>query len=120
MGPLVCSAIQEFFKTGQLPRFYGETKIVMLPKRDHPETPSDFRPISCCNVVYKTITKLLCSRIKEVLPSLINEGQGAFVQGRQLLFNVLICQDLERGYNKKKPPSCLLKVDLHKAFDSIH
>jgi len=100
----VCSAIQDFFKTGKLPRFYGETKIVILPMMDHPEKPSDFRPISCCNVVYKTITKLLFSRMKEVLPLLINEGQGAFMQGRELLFNVPICQDLARGYNKKNTP----------------
>ena len=104
MGPYVCSAIQEFFQTGKLPRFYGETKVVMLPKKEHPETPSDFRPIACCNVIYKTITKLLCSRMKEVLPSLINEGQGAFVPGRQLLFNVLICQDVTKGYTRKHPP----------------
>jgi len=94
---------------------------VILPKMKNPEKPSDFRPTFCCNVIYKTITKLLCSRLKEVLPSLINEGQGAFVQGRELLFNVLLCHDLARGYNKKNnPPSCLMKVDLHKAFGLVH
>ena len=93
----MCTAIHEFFKNGKLLRFYGETKIVLLPKMEHLEKPSDFRPISCCNVIYKTITKLLCNRMKGVLPSLINEGQGAFVQGRELLFNVLICQDLTKG-----------------------
>ena len=86
IGPLVCSAIQEFFKTVKLSRFYGETKIVILPKIENPEKPSDFRPISCCNVVYKTMTKLLCSRSKDVLPTLINEGHGEFIQGRELLF----------------------------------
>ena len=104
-----------------MPSFYGETKLVMIPKTSNPERASDFRPISCCNVIYKTITKLLCSRIKEVLPTIINEGQGAFVQGRELLYNVLLCQDLTRGYNRKfNPPCCIMKVDLHKAFDSVH
>ena len=60
-------------------------------------------------------------RLKEVLPFIINEGQGAFVHGRELLFNVLLCQDITRGYNRKVlPPSCIVKVDLHKAFDSVH
>jgi len=38
-----------------------------------------------------------------------------------LLFNVLLCQDLARGYNRKHtPPCCIMKVDIHKAFDSVH
>ena len=118
-GNMVCQVIQEFFRNRELPSFYGETKLVMLPKISNPEKATDFRPISCCNVIYKTITKLICSRLKEVLPTIINEGQGAFVQGRELSFNVLLCQDLTRGYNRKfLPPSCIMKVDLHKAFDS--
>ena len=117
----VCQAVHEFFRNGELPSFFGETKLVMLPKITNPEYATDFRPISCCNVIYKTITKLLCSRLKEVLPHLINESQGAFVQGRELLFNVLLCQDLTRGYNRKyQPPSCIMKIDIQKAFDSVH
>ncbi|KAJ8422037.1 hypothetical protein Cgig2_027268 [Carnegiea gigantea] len=118
---MVCQAIQEFFRTGVMPNFYAETKLVMIPKTHSPDKASDFRPISCCNVIYKTITKLLCSRIKGVLPTIILESQGAFVPGRELLHNVLLCQDLTRGYNRKFClPSCILKVDLHKAFDSVH
>ena len=121
IGPLVCNAIQEFFERGLLPSFYGKTKIILLPKVPNPVKPSDFRPISCCNIIYKCITKLLCTRLKEVLPHLIDAGQGAFVKGRELLFNVLICQDIVRGYQRlHTPPCCVMKVDLHKAFDSIH
>ena len=115
MGPLICSAIREFFSTGDMPSFYGETKLVILPKVLNPERAKDFRPISCCNVIYKYITKLLCTRLKEVLPLLINLNQGAFVKGRKLLFNVLLCQDLVRGYNRKPAiPSCIMKVDQHR------
>ena len=104
-----------------LPSFYGQTKLVLLPKVLNPEKPTDFRPISCCNVIYKCITKLLCNRLKEVLPYIIDTGQGAFVKGIELLFNVLLCQDIVRGYHiKHTPPSCVMKVKLHKAFDSVH
>ena len=52
---------------------------------------------------------------------LVNARQGAFVKGHKMLFNVLLCQNLARGYNRKRTtPSCIMKVDLHKAFNSVH
>ncbi|KAJ8421769.1 hypothetical protein Cgig2_000946 [Carnegiea gigantea] len=120
-GPLVCALVKHFFQIGYMPLFISATKLIVLPKVAHPQRASDFRPISCCNILYKVISKLLCSRLKSVLPSLINQSQGAFVQGREILYNVLICQDLARGYLRKHiSPRCMLKVDLRKAFDSIH
>ena len=120
IGPSICSAIKEFFFREYLPSFYGQTKLVLLPKVPNPERANDFRPISYCNVVYKCITKLICARLKEVLPHLIDAVQGPFINGRELLFNVLLCQDLARGYQRKHtPPQLHLKVDLHKEFDSV-
>jgi len=96
--------MKEFFSKGFLPKFFGHTNLILLPKTANPQKAQDFRPISCCNVLYKCITKLLCNRLKEVLPSLIDAGQGAFVKGRELLFNVLLCQDLASGYNRQHTP----------------
>jgi len=62
-----------------MPHFLSATKLIVLPKVAHPQKASDFRPISCCNVLYKVISKLLSSPLKEVLPSLINQCQGTFV-----------------------------------------
>jgi hypothetical protein len=39
----------------------------------------DFRPISCCNTVYKCIANILAGRIKVVLPFLVSPYQAAFV-----------------------------------------
>ena len=72
-------------------------------------------------MVYKCISKLLSKRLKQVLPKIINQSQGAFIQGRELLFNVLACQEVARGYNRKNiSPRCMMKIDLKKAYDSIH
>ena len=97
------------------------TKLILLPKTPHPQSASDFRPISCCNVLYKCITKLLCQRLKDILPDIIHPSQGAFVKGRESLFNMLICQDLAQGYQRQHiSPRCIMKIDLQKAFDSVH
>jgi len=38
-----------------------------------------------------------------------------------LLYNVHNCQDIAKGYQRKSiSPRCLLKIDLEKAFDSVH
>jgi len=87
----------------------------------HPTQATNFRPISCYTVTYKVISKLLCKRLKQVLPDLINQSQGAFVQGHELLHNVLLCQELARGYDRKHISSgCLMKIDLKKAYDSVY
>ena len=71
--------------------FLGETKLVLLPKTPNPTHAKEFRQISCCNVIYKCIAKLLCVRLKEVLPHLIHQNQGVFVKEMELLLNILIC-----------------------------
>jgi len=121
IGPLICSDAREFFTKGVMPSHISDTKLIMLPKVRHPQTAPEFRPISCYNVLYKTISKLICQRIKEVLPTLIDQSQGAFVKGREILYNILICQDLALGYQRQHiSPRCMLKIDLQKAFDSMH
>jgi len=120
-GGMVREAILNFFHIGNMPRFLGETKWVWIPKTPNPTHAKEFRPISYCNVIYKCIAKLLCLRLKEVVPHLIQQNQGAFVMGRELLFNILMCQDIARGYSRKGvPPRCIMKIDLQKAFDSVH
>lgn len=120
-GTLVCNVIQQFFQSSRIPPFLGQTKLILLPKVPNPTQAKDFRPISYCSVIYKCIAKLICSRLKEVLAHLVQQPQGAFVKGRELLFNVLICQDIVRGYTRKGiSPRCIMKINLHKAFDSVH
>lgn len=120
LGPIVCKAIKEFFRTGKLHPSWNETNLVLIPKTINPNTANEFRPIACCNVLYKCISKILSERLKMVLPDLVNQCQGAFVRGRELLYNVLVCQEIARGYTRAKiSPRCMLKVDLKKAYDSM-
>ena len=88
---MVWGAVQQFYKTGRMPKKVRVTKLIVLPKVSNPETASAFRPISCCNVMHKCISKLICLRLKKVLPHLIDPSEAAFVQGREILYNILIC-----------------------------
>lgn len=54
------------------------------------------------------------------MPSIINIAQFAFVKGRQIGKNILMAQELFRGYGRASgTPKWALTVDLFKAFDSL-
>ncbi|KAL0285169.1 UNVERIFIED_CONTAM: hypothetical protein Scaly_2826300, partial [Sesamum calycinum] len=77
-------------------------------------------PIACCNVLYKSITKIIVKRLQQVLPLMIDYSQNAFVPGRSITDNILLAQELMVGYNHKRLPSrCMIKVDIQKAYDSV-
>lgn len=93
--------------------------ITLIPKITKLVSAAQFRPISCCNVLYKYLSKMVCRRLKKVLPSIISNSQSAFVKGISLIHTILICQDLMRHYRRKTPPRCLMKIDLRKAYDMV-
>lgn len=50
----------------------------------------DFRPIACCNLIYKVIFKLLANRLKLLIPEAMLPNQSVFIKGRLLIENVLL------------------------------
>lgn len=56
-----------------------------------------------------------------VLPELVAPNQGAFITGRNIISNILLCQDLVKrfGMPRNQVKGMLMKVDLKKAYDSI-
>ena len=57
-----------------------------------------FRPISCCNAVYKVVSKILARRLEKLLPDLVSNSQSAFVKGRLLVENVLLATEMVQGF----------------------
>ncbi|XP_074315611.1 uncharacterized protein LOC141651816 [Silene latifolia] len=120
VGEDVVSAIMEFFTSGRLLQQVNATVLTLIPKNEAPATVMEFRPIACCNVLYKCISKVICNRVAKVLPDIISMNQGAFIQDTEIVDNILICHDLVRLYNRKScSPRVLMKIDLRKAYDSI-
>lgn len=81
----------------------------------------NYKPIACWLVIYKIISKMLCERMKEVLPHIIDLNQGVFSHKRSILHNVLLSPELLRVYHQShenRPWNGLL-FDLMEFLDSI-
>ncbi|WOK95118.1 hypothetical protein Cni_G03825 [Canna indica] len=115
------SAINSFHESGVIPEFWGNTKLVFIPKTDNAKRITDYRPIALCNVGYKILSKLLVNRCKSFIEDTISKEQMAFVRNRNLHENVLMVSEMLNIIHgsKRKKPYCILKLDLEKAFDRV-
>ena len=119
VGSEVCEVVEDFFSSRCLLREINCTIIALVPKIPNPSSMHDYRPISCCNTIYKCISKIIAARIKGCLPDIISPAQTAFVQGRNIADNILLTQELMKNYHLDSGlPRCALKIDLKNAYDS--
>ncbi|XP_021996242.2 uncharacterized protein LOC110893442 [Helianthus annuus] len=120
IGNDICSAVRDFFDNGSLLTQLNHTIISLIPKVSTPALITDYRPISCCNTLYKCISKIITNRIKEGLGDIFSINQSAFVPGRRIPDNILLTQELMHNYHRNHgPPRCAFKVDIQKAYDTV-
>jgi hypothetical protein len=80
----------------------------------------DYRPISCCNVTYKLITKIIACRLRPILSKVIGDEQFGFLQNRQIHDAVALAQESLHSVKKKKLKVSFFKLDLSKAYDRVN
>ncbi|XP_019255176.1 PREDICTED: uncharacterized protein LOC109233767 [Nicotiana attenuata] len=120
IGQEVIEAVQQFFQTGKLLKKINCTTVTLISKVKNPSYVKEFRPIACCSTMYKIIAKLLTNRLKLVVDLLVGHSQSAFIEGRNILDNVIMAHELIKGYSQKAvSPICMIEVDIRKAYDSV-
>uniref|UniRef100_A0A2N9GB01 Reverse transcriptase domain-containing protein n=1 Tax=Fagus sylvatica TaxID=28930 RepID=A0A2N9GB01_FAGSY len=74
------------------------------------------------HLLTEIIAKILVSRIRPVLDSLISPCQSAFIPDRWIVENQLIVQEILHSFKKRKVKGgfVALKVDLQKAYDRVN
>lgn len=97
----------------------NSTFIALVPKVEEANTPDKFRPIALCNVIYKIISKIIANRLKRILPGIISLEQSGYVEGRQILDNILLAQEMIHSLHARKVPGMLMQLDLSKAYDKV-
>ena len=106
----------EFFTHGKLLKQINHTFIALIPKVDNPLQTQQFRPISLCNTIYKTISKLLVNRLRPLLNKIISPAQTGFVPGRAIHDNILLTHEIMHKFKhtKGKTAWIALKLDMKK------
>ncbi|KAL0329326.1 UNVERIFIED_CONTAM: hypothetical protein Sradi_4919300, partial [Sesamum radiatum] len=113
-------AVTDFFRGTPMPRSFTATSIILIPKNDSPQSWSDVRPISLCNVTNKILSNLLYTKIPQALPDLISPSQGGFVPGRLIADNILLAQEMIHYLDMRhRKGNLILKLDMSKAYDRV-
>eukprot|EP00253_Pinus_taeda_P021261 PITA_21261 len=94
--------------------------ISLITKQESALTPDKFRPIALCNVVYKIISKILANRFKPLLPSLISGEQSGYLEGRQILNNIIQAHEVVHSLTSKRQAGMIRQLDIAKAYDKVN
>lgn len=82
---------------------HNQTLITLVPKKQNASKLTNFRLISLCNVLYKTISKILTDILHPLMGKFILEAQGAFLPGRRTMDNIIIVKELFHMMSQTAP-----------------
>ncbi|XP_057793273.1 uncharacterized protein LOC131009888 [Salvia miltiorrhiza] len=111
--------MKEFHAHGKLARGYNPPFIALISKKEDASELKEFRPISLINCLYKAISKVLASKLKQVMHLLISECQSAFVEGRYILDGVIVLNKIIEEAKRRKKGITMFKIDFAIAYDTV-
>ncbi|XP_074318424.1 uncharacterized protein LOC141655234 [Silene latifolia] len=118
----ISSAVLGFLNNGLLPPAWNNTHIVLIPKVNNPDSISQFRPISLCNVIYRAASKCIALRLRKVTDSIIGQNQNAFIPGRLISDSGFLGHELLSYINQRRSGTrcfAAIKLEMNKAFDRV-
>ena len=96
-----------------------EALVKLIPKKSHPKTVKEWRPISLLNVDYKILTTIIANRLKPYLQQCISREQLCGLPNRQIYNNHLNIKSAIEFSNDISQPLAIIQIDFNKAFDTI-
>ena len=114
------ASLNSSFSKGHLSISQRRGLITLIPKKNKPQQfLKNWRPISLLNCDYKIAAKAVATRMKKVLPDIINNDQTGFLKGRSIGENVRLLNSVISYAEQQNVPGMLLFIDFEKAFDTL-
>ena len=120
VGRDILNVMEHSRNEGRVISVLNATFITLIPKSDKPTSFVEFRPISLCNMIYKTISKMAKITLKVILDKAISINQFGFLHNRQIIEPVGIVQEVLHSIKVEKQKILVLKLDLVKYFDRVN
>ena len=112
--------VNECFEKGEMSFSQKQAVITLVEKKGKDRTLlENWRPISLVNVDAKIMSKVIASRIKNVLPSIVHYNQTGFVKDRYIGETIRSIFDIMEFTVTENIPGLMIFIDFQKAFDSV-
>jgi hypothetical protein len=115
----IYKVVEDSRRSASILKALNATMITLILKENEAKTLDRYRPIALCNVIYKIISKVIENRLKPLLPSLMLQEQASFVEGRQIMDNIIQAHDIIHTLKLQKRGGMLIQLDLTKDYEKI-
>eukprot|EP00253_Pinus_taeda_P018273 PITA_18273 len=70
--------------------------------------------------ILKIISKVIANRLKPLLPTLVSGEQSGYVEGRQILNNIIQAHEVVHSLLSNRKAGIVMQLDLAKAYDKLN
>ena len=70
--------------------------------------------------MYKIISKVIAHRLKPLLPTLVSMEQSSYVEGKQILNNIIQAHEVVHSLLSNRKARMIMQLDLAKAYDKMN
>lgn len=108
-----------WWMNGKTPRSLKEAIIIPLHKKDDARDPNNYRGVTLLNLVGKIYTRILNTRLYEIVKPAISPKQAGFVEDRNCIDQAYIVSQIVARYISSRKPAYLAFLDIVKAYDTV-
>lgn len=113
------NVVEFFFTTTLIPAGLNSNIVTLIPKKLRASKIEEFRPIVLVNFLFKILTNIISFRLGPMLKHILTPSQYGFIPVKKI--HHCITAD-SKGFQclSKGRGNMALKIDIHKAFDTMN